>query len=464
MFKFKKIYPPALPPDIQPREKNILFSHLRNPDESGRDIREGGGIKNDGQVLLISVFLLFLVAAYGLILIDKVINSIKINRIINYKSNALWLAEAGVQKAIWCLNSASGENCGESFGDDYLGENNVDFGEGIFTTILSGTGTSREIISVGAYKGVVKTARLSLIKAPKITKVITPVAILAGNGGIDLSSNVSINGDLDTQGDLVCASASSSIINGDATVAGENEVNKCKINGAAKANIIKDSVVSGDGYYQTLINSTIGGIKYPNSPNPTFGSFPITDEMINQWKSDAAAGAVYVGNYAVDSKTYLGPLKITGDLEVKSNKTLTITGTIYVQGKVLLNSNADIVLHPVYGKNSGLIITDKKIISNSNVEYVGTPEGGQITFIATGEGEDGKAMELSSNIGAASFYAPLGEIYLKSGNQIWQVVGKKIKIDSNSVVTYNPDAVQIFYIKDIVEPTFWQSVPGSRVE
>lgn len=64
--------------------------------------------------------------------------------------SARQLADAGVRKAVYCLNATSGLNCGGSFGERYIGESQVSLGGGTYTTTVTAESeTSRHVESVG---------------------------------------------------------------------------------------------------------------------------------------------------------------------------------------------------------------------------------------------------------------------------------------------------------------------------
>ena len=63
----------------------------------------------------------------------------------------------------------------------------------------------------------------------------------------------------------------------------------------------------------------------------------------------ASAGGTYAGSYTLDDISgSLGPQEITGNLTVNNNGHLTMTGTLWVHGNLLVSNNASISLDPSF--------------------------------------------------------------------------------------------------------------------
>lgn len=416
-------------------------------------------LKNRGQILIIAAVLMFLISAYSLILLGSLIHSLRVNKILNAEANASWFAEAGLQKAVWCLNQTSGENCGGTFGDGYIGETDVSLDEGKFTVTLSGVDKNRDVTSVGTFRGTSTTVAAALVKAPKKILVPFEYGVFSGESGADFSSGVTVNGNLFFNSSFACLS--STVVNGDVIVSGANSINSCNINGDAKANTISNSHISGDAFYQTIINSTVDGSSYPGSSDPAPVSFPIPDQTITSWKNEAASGGTWSGNYLINEDTTLGPLKITGDLQIKPNKKLTLRGAIYVQGKIILDSRAKVALDPTYGSASAVIIADGTISFASQTQFIGTPEGGHVIFLSLASTIDPPAIAASAGSGPAILYAPYGEVQTSSGVSVIQVSAKSIDLDAGTTIIYDPSLKNTAFVADTTE-LFWGLVPGSR--
>src|SRR5690606_30270591 len=113
------------------------------------------------------------------------------------------------------------------------------------------------------------------------------------------------------------------------------KVNNCAVTKNAYADILTNNMITGDAYYLTPITgisgSTVGGTKYANSATPSPVAMPNLD--IDAWKAVAEAGGVTTGDVTLTNggSITLGPQKITGDLNMANNSTLTLTGTVWIE-------------------------------------------------------------------------------------------------------------------------------------
>jgi len=172
---------------------------------------------------------------------------------------------------------------------------------------------------------------------------------------------------------------------------GENIIDDVNVNGIAKANTIKDSVIGGDAYYQTITNTTVGGTSYPGSPDSPLAAMPISDGNITDWKNEAGCGSqpatgacLHTGDYTVDNDVSIGPLTITGDLLMKTNnKTLTVTGTIYVEGDIDIDNGSKIVCDSSYSSKGCLIVADGWIHIKNNSSFQGSGSPGSYLMLLT---------------------------------------------------------------------------------
>jgi hypothetical protein len=217
----------------------------------------------------------------------------------------------------------------------------------------------------------------------------------------------------------------------------------------AHANTIEDLAVTQDAYYQTLTNSTVGGTQYPGSPDPGPQNMPISDGQIDQWKSEATAGGTITGDVVYDGTSgSLGPKKITGNLTVKNNASLTITGTLYVQGDVLFDNNAIISLSSGYGPNSGMVVADGKVTISNNVTFNGSgTTGSYVLVLTTNTSLDplSPAMTLKNNSTNSIFYASDGAVSISNNATLKEVTGFKIILANNASVQYESGLANVSF-------------------
>lgn len=246
---------------------------------------------------------------------------------------------------------------------------------------------------------------------------------------------------------------------------GVNALDSVVVLGDARANTITASKVCRDAYYQTIDASSLSfvndpaantcpapltpGTAFSAQPDPPPGNLPISQANLNQWKLDADPdSSPYVGNLTVSSDLSFGPEKITGNLVMTSNnKTLTVTGTIYVQGYIDIANGSRIRCAASYGTGSCIVMTDQWVHIDNNGVFQGSGQAGSyVMFLSTsscdGSGAGGlcthhsAAMDLHNNATGAIFYAANGLAHLHNGVNATEVTAYKLALENNAVVTY----------------------------
>ncbi len=240
----------------------------------------------------------------------------------------------------------------------------------------------------------------------------------------------------------------------------------------AKANTITDSKVCGDAYYKSIDSSSLNflnnpttqvcgtpvtnGTAYPDSADPPVENMPISQANIDQWKIDAQAGGTISGNYSVTSSVSLGPKEITGNLLMNNNnKTLTVTGTVYVRGNIDISKGSTIRCSTSYGANSCLIVTDGRIHTENNGTFAGSGTMGSFLMLLTTLPCDGSfsfgcdshngAVDVHNNATGAIFYAQNGKIHLHNGVNVTEVVAYKLALDNNATITYEQGLINTVF-------------------
>jgi len=241
-------------------------------------------------------------------------------------------------------------------------------------------------------------------------------------------------------------------------------INSVVVIGDAQANTITNSKICGDAYYQSIDSSSLNfvntptnptcpdpltsGTAYPGSPDPSLSNMPISQSNIDDWKTDAAAGGQITGDYTVTSDVSLGPVEITGDLLMTAtNRTLTVTGTIYVHGNIDLDNGSTIKCDSSYGINSCGIVADGWIHTANNGTFSGSGDPASFLLLLTTSqckgvsapncGHHDSAVDLHNNATGVIFYAADGMINLHNGVNVTEATAYKLRIDNTATVTYN---------------------------
>lgn len=220
--------------------------------------------------------------------------------------------------------------------------------------------------------------------------------------------------------------------------------------------LINNVDVAVDARAHTVSNSTIGdelickigisnGGKSCNTGPDDLGPepFPISVDDIERWKDDAEAGGVITGNHTISVDGSLGPKKITGNLTVNINKVLTVTGTLWVEGRIILNNGSKIVLSPSYGPAGGIIISDGRITLSNNSSFEGSGQDGSVVLLITLSDcpislscLTNPAINIGNNAGAVVLYAPYGSLHFSNNTQAKEATAYQIIMDSNAELIY----------------------------
>ncbi len=227
-----------------------------------------------------------------------------------------------------------------------------------------------------------------------------------------------------------------------------NRVEDIAVGGNVDAPSLIDCDIGGNARYNTKTNCTITGSETsPTTPLDPL-AFPISDAQIESWKDEAEAGGVISGNYTppADTTTELGPVKITGNLNMTNNQTLVLTGTVWVVGTIDVDNGSTIELHPNYGSFSGVILSDGWIHIKNNTQFRGSGDAGSYLMVLTtnncvgtpigGCTHHDAAVDLHNNATGAIFYAGNGLIYVHNNVTVSELVARKIELKENAVLIY----------------------------
>ncbi|MEO5635157.1 MAG: hypothetical protein ABIS26_00265, partial [Candidatus Paceibacterota bacterium] len=311
-------------------------------------------------------------------------------------------------------------------------------GNSATTTVATGGYNIKTITSLG---DVTLRQRKNTITLSPGDGISFNYGIQSGIGGFIMNNNSGVNGNVYSNGNI--SGSGGVYINGTAVSAGASGIiDEVSVGsngkGDAWAHTVTDSSVVGNLYCQT----GSGNNKSCNSVqgDPPLTPMPITQEMIDQWKSDAELGGTVAGNLTISSPTSLGPKKITGDLAINSN--LTITGTLYVVGKITTGNGVQVSLDPSYGATGGIIIVDGTVNLSNNAQFSGSGAPNTYILLMTTSAcptvgcTTTNAVEIANNVGAVIVNAQNGTAHLNNNITLNEIVANKIIMDNNVVINY----------------------------
>lgn len=234
---------------------------------------------------------------------------------------------------------------------------------------------------------------------------------------------------------------------------------------------ISGSTIGRDAYASSIKTSTVGGTSYPGSGinPPESVPLPISEETMDAWEAEAALGGE-LAEYTLENQETgsLGPVKINGNLNVKNNATLNITGTIWVTGIVLFDNESVIQLDPGYGSTSGIVIahdpnnptTAGQFFIKNNVTINGSGQSGSnILMLSRLQGTSATAIEASNNSSSMTLYASDGKVKIKNNFIVNSVTAYMLELDNNAQVVYNDGLASTQFASG--PGGAWQLLPGT---
>lgn len=189
IFKINK--PRTFQWDLRPRRKDLLdFPSL--PQQA---VGYGGKVRDKGETVLIVIIFIVVVLLFSTALLVYTQN----RRITTQRSynigRAMNVAEAGLNKAVWCLNHST--QCPSP----YNGET-ATVGDGQYTTTVTSVGQDYNVTSVGTVNNVKKTVKSIITKQVTIANASFYYGVQVGDGGLDMGNNSYIVGNIYSNGSI----------------------------------------------------------------------------------------------------------------------------------------------------------------------------------------------------------------------------------------------------------------------
>ena len=310
-----------------------------------------------GMALLTTLIFVFILVTFGVALLTMTGNDIKLSALQRDSTEAFYIAEAGIDKALWYLNTPE-DNGGE--GLDWRTDNTELYPEGYFQEPYPAVSTNyyqltvkntdeQDIIKITS-RGVVSDGN-KVYGSRKIEvrakKAISPSPGLVYNYAVSTVSTeenltfkgIIVNGDVHSNGNISVIVEKSVIINGVATASGETNA------------------------YDT------GGVKYATQmyPRIDFEYYKglVTDPDNPDNAYDGSGNGKYYGkdiSVVFDTPTELFGINfIEGDIDIKADGNLTISdgGAIFATGEITVKAKPTINRTQTVGYDNPLAIIAK---------------------------------------------------------------------------------------------------------
>ncbi len=403
-------------------------------------------INNKGYSAIVAVFL---VSAIGLILAGNISALMmarqKITRNVLSSAQSYYTAESGIEDALLrVIDPAIPEQTNIA----------LSLAGSVASTTIAQVGNNVTISSSGDKNDFFRNLQVALTASTDGASFNYGVQI--GSGGLEMKNSGRVEGNVYSDGDII--GVNSPVITGDAWASGVHKIEGFRVDKNAHAHTLKNDSIGADAYYQTISGTTVTGVNYPGSADPPAQTMPISDTLINSWKDDALAGGTYTGDYLIENNATLGPKKIIGNLTIQNDAVVTLTGTIWVTGNILLQNNnqGGIQLDPGYGANDGIIIADGSVILQNNFTVCGsegyntttklcnTANGSYMLLVSTKVGIDAINMKNDASLNGI-LYAPYGELEIENNAFLKEATAYKMIIENNTIVRYETGLINLSF-------------------
>ncbi len=296
----------------------------------------------------------------------------------------------------------------------------------------------------------------------------------AGNGGISLSNNSDIYGNIYSNGTV--QGAGSAEVFGDIVSAGPSGiVADITATGSIFANTIDHINAGIDAHYNVQIGTNaqnpVAGTRYTPATNQTPVDLPISTTTIDEWKQaildygtviTAADPLCSSGTYTINTNVTIGYLKVECNLDIRKtgpSTIVTLDGPIWVSGNLSFTQGPTLRVDPALGRRSVQMIADNESnrLTSSRIEVRNAT-----TF--TGSGDDRSYImllsmnESASNSGAVVaidvaqsangdvlVYAGEGLITIGNNIDLREVTGYQINVANGSSVTYESGLASLLF-------------------
>jgi hypothetical protein len=409
---------------------------------------------SNGQALLIAVFFFVVVSALVVAAISVPLLR-GVNRAGAYTTSikSFYAGESGAEDVVYRLKVGKRVSAAENvpLGDQVIAVDNNDIGAG-----------NREVIAEGSIDNRVRKVRYVLRVGEGAT---FSFGVQTDTGGIIMENSSSINGNAFSNGTIV--GSGNNLVNGDAISAGAGGLMRgIHTTGAGYAHSIEDSTIDGDAYYfssDTISNTTVGGVSYPDSADQATSSLPITDEQIETWKTDAESGGVTPcpegqTEIVINTSQTIGPHKFACNLTIKNNPTITLAGAVWIEGNMTLENNVSYVVDPALEGESIPIVADNPLNRETSSQidfrnsgfFDGAGQGSYIVLISQNESAENGGSNYAIRVtngasGDVLVYAGHGEILLQNNIDLKEVTAYQVRLQNSAEVTYESGLANLLF-------------------
>ncbi len=217
-------------------------------------------------------------------------------------------------------------------------------------------------------------------------------------------------------------------------VSGESEWNRLTV-GSAYA--YKASFVNSTGALYCQVGILNNKACDMSRADPVIEPNPVADSAVSAWK-DQADDSVHSGDYTIggSSSGTLGPKKITGNMNVGASATLRISGTIWVQGNLVIDGSATML--PDATENYAIVV-DGTISLGGSARILGSSNS-HILLVSTSSADP--AVTISGSADDTVVSAPNGGLLVEGSGKVNVAAADHITLTGSAQIEYDPDVSQ----------------------
>lgn len=369
-------------------------------------------------------FLLGIIASAVILILsasqfERIRNFVRVGSNKTMEQQAINLAEAGVDYAIWKLN----KNAGNFYGDGT--EVAVGTTGTFFVTVEDDSPNFKTIRSTGFIPDFANKRAQSAVEVQVYVggeTIAFNYAVQIGIGGIVMSNSATINGNVYSNGP----------------------------DGALKSiQGYNSSTITGDAFAVGTISTPDPWVQGTKHQNQQASQMPTVDYAY--WKDKADDGGIIdcasqPAQCDLNSGTTpIGPKKYVGNFYLSNTAIATLKGPIWVTGNIVLSNSSKINLDEGFGSTSTVIITDGTFsVSNSaQVNPTSANPKGYIMVVTTSTSNT--AVNLANSGSNAIIYALEGTAYLSNSAKSTALVAKKLEMANSASFTYDQGLASMLF-------------------
>lgn len=297
----------------------------------------------------------------------------------------------------------------------------------------------------------------------------------AGNGGISLSNNSDIYGNVYSNGPVV--GAGSAEVFGDLVSAGPTGLAKdITATGSIFANTIDRINAGMDAYYNIQLGTNgqnpVAGTRYTPVTNQPIVDLPISTTTIQEWKDAILTYGTTIastdplcssGTYTIDDPATIGYLKVECNLDIKDQGSpatlVTLTGPVWVEGNISFTQGPNIQADSSLGRLSVQMIADNesnrstssKIEVRNSTDFAGSGDSrSYVMLMSMNESASSSGSEVAIDVsqsanGDVLVYTAGGLIEIGNNIDLREVTGYQINVSNGSSVTYESGLASLLF-------------------